>query len=234
MVRGNKNNRRGRPNRSRKSNNVRSSIRQLNKAVDFRILATRRLPKDPPATLQHVERSYKIPIRFMYNSKASTSEWAGPSPGSSFEVPNYVIKKNSNNVPEAIAFTIHDISTVFSNITGMAPDVGKNLDISILKVCFWGPVVGIVNFPSTIELNVDLGNQTTGVSIADTGTALNRPAVGCTMPFTSWFESKSTRKFVFFEWDTQNKIGAYTYPEGVYEIGFAHITVLGRFVQDTA
>lgn len=233
MVRGNQNNSRRRPNRRRKSNMVRSSIRQLSKAVDFRVLATRRLPKDPPSTLQHVERSYKIPIRFMYDSKATASAWAGSAPGASFEVPNYVVKKNNNNVPEAIAFTIGDISKVFTNITGMGPDIGKNLDIAILKVCFWGPVIGIVSFPSTIELNVDLGNQTTGVSLADTGTTINRPAVGCTMPFTSWFESNSTRKFAFFEWDTQNKIGAYTYPEGVYEIGFAHITVLGRFVQDT-
>lgn len=210
-----------------------SNIKRLNKAVDFRPTRSN-CPTDPPAVNLHIERSFRIPIRFMYDSDALSNSWINNDVGKSFDVPVYVVHPNNIDLPSQVTLSYKQIVTVFSNITGMQASLGKNLDVAIQKVSFWGPVIGTLPNPSTITLHVDPGHSATGVSISDTGTAINRPRVACHLPFTHWADSDSDQYFVSFEWDSGNKIGTWKYPKGAYEIGFAHITVLGRYVQETS
>lgn len=211
-----------------------SNIKRLNKAVDFRPVRSN-CPTDPPSVNLHIERTFRIPIRFMLNTaNNAVNGWINTNVGKSFDVPIYIVERNDNTkVPQPVQLTVSNIAQVFSNITGMVADIGKNLDIAILKVAFWGPIVGSLPNPSTISLHVDVGHTSTGVSLSDVGTAIARPRVACHIPFTHWMDSDSTSIVCQFEWDSGNAVGTWKYPDGTYEIGFAHITVLGRFVQET-
>lgn len=229
--------RRGKPGirRTRKRAPARlPDIRQLHQAVSFRPVRVRKLPKDPPVTIHHMERTIRIPVKFMLDTDASAAAGFIGSPGATFDIPVYVTKLGTNvKVPEPVYLSPKLVAACFSNMTGMTTDLGKALDLAFRKVLFWGPSVGAnIASPASIDLALDLGTYTTGISLADVGTNIHRPAVGASLPFLHWMESASTAAVIKFQWDSGNRASSSTFTAGRYEIGIAHITVTGRYVEE--
>lgn len=212
----------------------RKANRNIRQALDLRPVRLRSIVNDPPVTIQHSEKSIRIPIRFLVDDTATGSGFIG-APGAAFDTPVYVCKYVTNTGgPDTVLLTIADISKCFGNITGMLTTdgtFGKRLDICIRKVIFWGPSVSSnITSPGSIEMSVDLGEFTTGCNLADIGTTTRRPAVGVRIPFTRWFEASNTdTNKIKLQWDSGNKDGTANFPKGRYEIGVAHITVTGRY-----
>lgn len=211
----------------------RADIRQLHQAVSFRPVRVRKLPRDPPVTNQHVEKVIRLPIRFMIDSSATESGFIG-SPGADFDIPTFITKRGANlKTPDTVILSPKLLTACFTNITGMTSDIGKSLDVAFKKVIFWGPSMGgNITTPSSIDFAFDLGTYTSGINLADIGTSIHRPVVGVTVPFTHWMESSSIAGIMKFQWDSGNVASTSAFPDGRYEIGVAHITMIGRYAQE--
>lgn len=168
--------------------------RQLNHLVARQVMRTR-IPRDPPPLKRGYDLRMKLPINVY------TGLTTGFLAFGDLDHPAvYSLQPDSNHLVTAMTVTVQQIAAIVKAQGFNATTC--YLEWALLKVQAWGPPTSPQR-SYTSRLTVDTGADTNALTVTDTGTATNRPAISLSAPFESWFcgGSKTTEVLIRFDPD---------------------------------